>query len=155
MERGKLGLNLTLGSHQKVIRNSHIAYNRTIHLYFLDAKFRLLGVYCSLNNYFFWFRTQSGPFWGGFGAITLVNNVRLSSKKIEHILTTGNPHRCTNSVKNFFGKLKFLQRQGPPPPLFTGMLSKKGVHALRGIVSKEGGVGFLRTAKDFLKVIFN
>ena len=43
----KLFLNCPLGSHQRVIRNSHIAYNRTIHLYFLDAKFQLLGICCS------------------------------------------------------------------------------------------------------------
>ena len=36
----------TMGLHQSVIRNSHIAYNKTIHLYFLDAKFQLLGI-CS------------------------------------------------------------------------------------------------------------
>ena len=29
---------------QRVIRNSHIACNRTFHLYFLNAKFQLLGI---------------------------------------------------------------------------------------------------------------
>ena len=39
-----LGLNCPLGPHQRAIRNSHIGYNRTIHLYFLDATFQLLGI---------------------------------------------------------------------------------------------------------------
>ena len=57
----------TMGLHQSVIRSSHIAYNKTIHLYFLDAKFQLLGI-CSSWLYpeettsFFWFRTQLHPF---------------------------------------------------------------------------------------------
>ena len=31
----------------KGYQNSHIAYNRTIYIYFLDAKFQLLGICCS------------------------------------------------------------------------------------------------------------
>ena len=46
----KLGLNCPLGPHQKVVRNSHIAYSKTIHLYFLDAKFQLLGI-CQFRLY--------------------------------------------------------------------------------------------------------
>ena len=40
----KLDLNCPLGSYQRVIRNSHIAYNKAIHLYFLDAKFLFRGI---------------------------------------------------------------------------------------------------------------
>ena len=43
----KFGINYSLRSCQRVIRNSHIAYNRTIYIYFLDAKFQLLGICCS------------------------------------------------------------------------------------------------------------
>ena len=42
-----MGLNCPLGLHQRVIRNSHITYNRAIHLYFLDAKLQLQGLCCS------------------------------------------------------------------------------------------------------------
>ena len=70
-----------MGLCQRVIRNSYIAYNRTFYLYFLDAKFQLLGI-CSSQLYpeettIF----GSWPCWaqfGGFGAITPVNNIRLS-----------------------------------------------------------------------------
>ena len=62
-----MGLNCLLGSHQKVIRNSLIAYNSTIHLYPLDATgYWLFSTLFERNNYFFWFRTQSGPFCGVF-----------------------------------------------------------------------------------------
>ena len=40
----KLGLNYPHGLRQRVIRNAHIIYNRTFHLYLLDAKFQLLGI---------------------------------------------------------------------------------------------------------------
>ena len=64
----KLGLNCFLELHQRVIRNSLIGYNRTMHLYFLDAKFQLLSIsrsplYQEETAMFFWFRTQLGPFW--------------------------------------------------------------------------------------------
>ena len=54
------------GPRQRVIRNFHIAYNRTIHLYFLNAKFHPLRD-CFSRLYIeeialFWFRTQLGPF---------------------------------------------------------------------------------------------
>ena len=44
----------------------------TIHLYFLDTKFQLLGIFRSLfyleeTAPFFWFTTQLGPFWGAWG----------------------------------------------------------------------------------------
>ena len=74
----KLRLNCPLGPHQRVIRNSDIDYNRTIHLYFLDAKFQLLDICCSWlyrEESFF----GSGPNWArfrGFGG----NN---SSKKCQ------------------------------------------------------------------------
>ena len=62
------GPNCPLGPYQRVFRNSYIAYNRTVHLYFLNAKFQLLGIcysWLSLEETaFFWFRTQLGPFWG-------------------------------------------------------------------------------------------
>ena len=56
----KLGMNFPLGLRQRVISNSHKAYNRTIHLY---AKFQLLGICCSRlypgeKTMFFLFRTQ-------------------------------------------------------------------------------------------------
>ena len=78
----KLGLNCPLDLRQRVITNSHIAYNGTIHLYFLDAKFQLLGIshsrlYPEETTMFF----GSGPNWvilGGLRPITPVNNVRLS-----------------------------------------------------------------------------
>ena len=52
---------------QRVITNSHIAYNRTIHLYFLDVNFQLLDIYHfrlwpEETTTFFWFRTYLGPF---------------------------------------------------------------------------------------------
>ena len=43
----KLGINCDLRPRQRIMRNSHIAYNRTIHLYFLNVKFQLLGICCS------------------------------------------------------------------------------------------------------------
>ena len=39
----KLGINCSLRPREKVIRNYHIAYNRTTDLYFLDAKFQASG----------------------------------------------------------------------------------------------------------------
>ena len=70
-----------MGLCQRVIRNSYIAYNRTFYLYFLDAKFQLLGI-CSSQLY----PEETTIFgswhcwaqFGGFGAITPVNNIRLS-----------------------------------------------------------------------------
>ena len=67
----KLGLNFPHRLRQRVIGNSHTAYNRTFHLYFLDAKFQLLGI-CHSQLYpeetivFF----SSWSYWvhfGGFG----------------------------------------------------------------------------------------
>ena len=40
----KLILNCPLGPYQRVTRNSHIGYNKAIHLYFLDAKFLVRGI---------------------------------------------------------------------------------------------------------------
>ena len=71
-----------LGLCQRVIRNSQIACNRTIHLNFLGDKFQLLGICCSrLNlekttNFLF----GSGLNWTHFewfGGITPVNNIRV------------------------------------------------------------------------------
>ena len=65
-----MDLNCRLEPHQKVIRNFHIVYNGIIDLYFPDAKFYLLGICRSqlypkeTTTFFFWFRTQSGPFFG-------------------------------------------------------------------------------------------
>ena len=56
--------NCPLCSCQKVIKNSHIVYNRTIPLYVLDAKFPFLCICCSqiylkkTTRYF-----GSGPNW--------------------------------------------------------------------------------------------
>ena len=60
-----------MGLCQRVIRNFHIPYNRTFHLYFLDAKFQLLGI-CRCQSYpedklSFWFMTLLGPFWWVWG----------------------------------------------------------------------------------------
>ena len=86
MKGGKLGLNCPLGIHQRVVRNFHIAYNRTIHLCFLDANFHFLGICCSLlypkeTTTFFWFRTQSGPFWGVFGGNNSSKQCQIELKK--------------------------------------------------------------------------
>ena len=63
----KFDLNYPLELQQYTIRNSHIVYYRTIHLYFLDAKFQLLGICCSQlyleETTFFWFRMQLGQSW--------------------------------------------------------------------------------------------
>ena len=58
----KLDLNSPLGLHQRVIRHFHRANNSTIHLYFFNAKFHLLGtcrsrLYLKESNFFF----GSGP----------------------------------------------------------------------------------------------
>ena len=59
-------------------KNSHIAYNRTIHLYFLDVKFQLLGI-CHFRlqpeeiTTFFFVQDPFLPIFGFFGAITTVN----------------------------------------------------------------------------------
>ena len=95
----KLGINCDLRPRQRIMRNSHIAYNRTIHLYFLNVKFQLLGICCSrlyleetrtvffvqdpigFNFLFFiLFYFISIYFLGGgeLGTITPVNNVRLN-----------------------------------------------------------------------------
>ena len=62
-----LSLNWLLGLRQRVIRNPQVAYNRTIYLYFLDAKFQLLGIFCSLfylekTTTFFSVQDPIGPF---------------------------------------------------------------------------------------------
>ena len=54
-----MDLTCPMGLCQRVIRNPHIAYNRTFHLYFLEAKFQLLGICCSQ----LWFITLLNPFW--------------------------------------------------------------------------------------------
>ena len=59
------------GPRQRVIRNFYIAYKRTIHLYFLNAKFHPLRD-CFSRLYIeeitiFWFRTQLGPFLEAWG----------------------------------------------------------------------------------------
>ena len=77
----KLGLNCRLGPNQMVIWNSHIAYNRTIHPYFLDAKFQLLRICCFWlyleETTLFLVQDPIGPILGALGAITPINNVRL------------------------------------------------------------------------------
>ena len=78
----KLGLNYHLGPHQRVIRNSHISYNRVIHLF--------SGCQVSSSGYLLFLSLPrrnkniflgSGPNWTHFGslrAIFPVNNVPLS-----------------------------------------------------------------------------
>ena len=77
-----LGSRKITGPHQRFIRNSHISYNRVIHL--------LSGCQVSSSGYLLFSTLPrrndnvyfgSGPNWpilGGLGAITPVNNVRLS-----------------------------------------------------------------------------
>ena len=95
----KLVINCDLRPRQRVMRNSHIAYNRTIHLYCLNVKFQLLGICCSRlyleeTTTFFFVQDPIGfnflffilfyfisiYFLGGgeLGTITPVNNVRLN-----------------------------------------------------------------------------
>ena len=95
----KLAINCDLRPRQRVMRNSHIAYNRTIHLYCLNVKFQLLGICCSRlyleeTTTFFFVQDPIGfnflffilfyfisiYFLGGgeLGTITPVNNVRLN-----------------------------------------------------------------------------
>ena len=67
----KLGLNFPHRLRQRVIGNSHTAYNRTFHLYFLDAKFQLLGI-CHSQLYpeettVFWVHDPIGPILVGLG----------------------------------------------------------------------------------------
>ena len=82
LSKKKLGLNCDLVPHQRFIKNSHISYNRVIHL--------LSGCQVSSSGYLLFSTLPrrndnvyfgSGPNWpilGGLGAITPVNNVRLS-----------------------------------------------------------------------------
>ena len=55
---------------QRVTRNPHLACNRTFHLYFLNAKFQLLGVcrsqFTKKKQLLFWFMTLD-PFWWVWG----------------------------------------------------------------------------------------
>ena len=102
-----------MGLCQRDIRNSHIAYNRTLYLYFLDTKFKLLRICCSQlyseeTIVFLCWRPCWAHF-GRFGAITPVNNVRLSwnfDHKESSLL-----YKC--HLKSF-ENLKFLQRQDIP-----------------------------------------
>ena len=84
-QRGsKMGLNWQLGPRQRVIRNSQIAYNRTIRLYFVAAKFQLLGVCCSglypEYNPTFFGSHPIGPIFGCFGALTQVKKRQIELK---------------------------------------------------------------------------
>ena len=56
-----LGINCSLRPHQRVIRNSHIANKRTVHL---DTKFQLLVLDFTQKKQqcFFFFKTQLDPF---------------------------------------------------------------------------------------------
>ena len=79
----QIGSKLPLGSHQRVIRNSHIAYNSTIYIYFLDAKIQPLCICCSWlcleeTTTFFWFKTN----WAHFGWFGDHNNSK--QRQIEH-----------------------------------------------------------------------
>ena len=77
----KLGLHCPIWQCQGVIRNSHIAYNSTYHLYFLDVKFQLLSIsvlnFIQQKQLFF----VSWSYWVNFDcfrAIIPLNNVRMS-----------------------------------------------------------------------------
>ena len=73
--------------------NSHIAYNRTIHLYCLNIKFQLLGIchfrLCQKKPLGF---LVQDPFW----LIYVFLGGNNSSKQVE-ILITGSPHSCVNA----------------------------------------------------------
>ena len=66
-----MGLNCTHVLCQKVIRNSHMTYNRTFQQYFLDAKFQPLGICCSQlypkETTIFWFVTLLDSFYWVWG----------------------------------------------------------------------------------------
>ena len=95
----KLGINCRLRPRQRVIRYSDIAYNRTIHLYFLGcqvlaSEYLLFLTLPRRNNIFFvqdpivLFFTlfYSICFFGwlrGLGTVTPVTNVRLSSNFVQ------------------------------------------------------------------------
>ena len=95
----KLGINYRLRPRQRVIRYSDIAYNRTIHLYFLGcqvlaSEYLLFSTLPRTNNIFFvqdpivLFFTlfYSICFFGwlrGLGTVTPVTNVRLSSNFVQ------------------------------------------------------------------------
>ena len=80
--RHKLGLNCHLGPHQRFIRNSHISYNKVIHL-LSECQVSSFGylLFSSLPRRNDNVYVGSGPNWpilGGLEAITPVNNLRLS-----------------------------------------------------------------------------
>ena len=61
-----------MGLCQRTIRNSHITYNKTFYVYFLDAKIQLLYIfgtqlYPEETTVFFLFKTLLGPFWWVWG----------------------------------------------------------------------------------------
>ena len=63
-----LGLKLPIWGCTKGSSQILTVYRKTIHLYFLNAKFQLLCIcyswlYPEETNSFFWFRTQLGSFW--------------------------------------------------------------------------------------------
>ena len=91
------GPNCPLGPCQRVVRNSHIAYNRTIHLYFLVAKLQLLSICCYWlyleETTFIWFRTQLGPFW-----VVWEQQLKQTTSDSAEILTAGSCHSCTNTI---------------------------------------------------------
>ena len=118
----KLGINCSLRPHQRVIRNCHIAYNRTIHLYFLDTKFQLLSSCCfwlhlEETPMFFFVQDPSGPiflffiyfilfiFWVGRGVGD--NN---SSKQRQIELSKGSPYSCTNSYERDLRSSNFYRK---------------------------------------------
>ena len=106
--------NCPMGPHQRAIRNSHIAYNKAIHLDFLDTKFHLPGtcrsrLYSEEASTFFGSGPNSAHFRGYFEAITLVNNMKLNWN-FDH----GSSHSCTNAIYSILKNSNFLQKQDAP-----------------------------------------
>ena len=106
--------NCPMGPHQRVIRHSHIAYNKTIHLDFLDTKFHLPGIcrsrlYSEEASTFFGSGPNLAHFGGYFGAITLVNNMKLNWN-FDH----GSSHSCINAIYSILKNSNFYRDRTHP-----------------------------------------
>ena len=131
-----MSLNCPLEPNQRVIRNSHTAYNRTTHLYFLDGKFQLVGICCSWfypeeTTTLFFAQDPIWPILGGLGG----NNSSKQGLDWAKILTAGSPHGYTSAIwsilkSSFFTEtghtqsLSFWSNFGPQLPLENGWNQK-------------------------------
>lgn len=112
-----MSLNCPLEPNQRVIRNSHTAYNRTTHLYFLDGKFQLVGICCSWlypeeTNTLFFAQDPIWPILGGLGG----NNSGKQGLDWAKILTAGSPHGYTSAIWSIL-KSSFFYRDRTYPKL--------------------------------------